>query len=114
MRVIKYLETRIDIDDITDVICADYNLMILEQLRKKYNGRCFKSVYILDILSIVRRGRILCKAKDLDGGMYVDIIFEASCQVYEKGEIIQKCQIIQIGDGGIFLAKSEHCFIKIK
>jgi hypothetical protein len=83
-------------------------------LKKKYNNICYKSVYILDILEITRRGNITCKNKELNGSVYVDVQFKADCLIYEKNEIIHNCKIVQISDKNIILAKSQHCAIQIK
>jgi DNA-directed RNA polymerase subunit E'/Rpb7 len=114
MKVIKFLETRVDITNINDMFCSDYNLMIINLLKKKFNNRCYKSVYILDILDIINRSSLNCKAKALDGFVYIDVQFKALCLLYEKGEIIHDCKIVQILSKNIILAKSAYCSIQIK
>lgn len=114
MHIVKVLETRIDLHDINDMFCADYNKNILEKLKIQYVGRCFKSMLILDILKIIRRSSPMSKNKVLDGSVYIDISFEVSGVVYEKEEIIHNCSIIQINDNGTMHAKSEHASIYIK
>ena len=114
MKIIKYLETRLNITNNNDIFCTDYENMIISLLKKKFINRCYKSVYIIDILSILRRGNINCQAKSLDGGLYVDVQFKAECIVYEKGEILQNCKVVQVTDKDIILAKSKHCSIQIK
>lgn len=114
MHIVKVLETRIDLHDINDMFCADYNKNILEKLKTQYVGRCFKSVYILDILQILRCSAPMSKNKVLDGSVYIDIAFEVSGIVYEKEEIIHNCSIIQINDNGTMHAKSQYASIYIK
>lgn len=88
--------------------------MALNLLKKKFINRCYKSVFILDILEIVNRSGLNCKAKALDGNVYLDVQFKALCLVYENGEIVHNCKIIQILSKNVILAKSEHCSIQIK
>lgn len=114
MKVIKVVETRVDIDDINDMFCSDYNSNILKKLKTLYTKKCFKSIFILDILRIVNRSALHCKNKVLDGGTYIDVSFEVSGIVYEKGEIIHNCKIIQINNNGTMHAKSEYASINIK
>lgn len=114
MKVVKFLETRIDISNINDMFCSDYNLMIINLLKKKFNNRCYKSVYILDILEIINRSNLNCKSKSLDGYVYMDVQFKALCLLYETGEIIHNCKIVQILSKNVILAKSEYCSIQIK
>ncbi len=114
MKIIKHLETRIDISDVNDMFCNNYNDMILNLLKKKFKNKCYKSVYILDIIEIIRRSKLHCKSKNLNGESYVDVQFSAECLIYEKGEIIHNCKIIQITERDIILAKTTFCAVHIK
>jgi hypothetical protein len=112
MIVTKLLESKLDIVDTNIIFCTNHNEMLLKLLRDKYNKRCFKSTFIINIERIVRRSNICCKGKVLDGTFYVDVLFEASCLVYEKGDIIQKCKIVEITDKKIS-AKSEFASLSV-
>lgn len=114
MKVIKIIETRINIDNINDMFCSNYNEKILQILKKLYIRKCFKSIYILDVNKIITRSDLHCKNKLLDGGTYIDISFEVLGVIYEKGEIIHNCKIIQINNNGTMHAKSEYASINIK
>lgn len=113
MRIIKHLETCLDIIDVNDIFCIDYRQMLLNMLKKKFVGRCYKSVYILDIIDITKRSSIDTCSKSLNGNCFVNVEFKADCIVYEKGEIIHNAKIIEINDA-VILAKSEYCSIQIK
>lgn len=114
MKLKKVLETRIDINNINDIYCSDYDKKILQILKDKYINKCFKSIYILDVLQIIKRSGLQCKNKVLDGHMYVDISFEVYGVLYEKGDIIHNCKIIQINANGAMHAKSEYASLHIK
>ncbi len=114
MKVIKLMETRLVINDINDMFCSNYDVMVLTLLKKNFNGRCYKSAYVLDIIKIITRSDLKCKSKSLDGYVYLDVQFEALCMLYENGEIIHNCKIVQILSKNVILAKSEHCSIQIK
>ena len=114
MLIKKILETRLDIANTNDIFCADYGKNALLLLKDKYTKRCFKSVYVLDVLHIIKRSAIHCKNKVADGSGYMDVTFEVSGIIYEKGEVIHNCKIIQINNNGIMHAKSEHASLFIK
>lgn len=114
MQIKKILETRIDVTNINDMFCADYNKNIIQILKTKYNKKCFKSIYILDILRITHRSKLNCKSKVLDGTTYIDVSFEVLGIIYEKGDIIHNSKIIQINNNGTMHAKSEYASIHIK
>ncbi len=113
MKVEKILEVRLDINDANNMFVQDYDKVFLEILKQKYKKRCYKSMLIIDIIKIIKRSKIYCKSKTLDGTLYVDIQFLASGIVYEQEEIIHKCKIIQIHSNGVMHAKSEYAAIQI-
>jgi hypothetical protein len=112
MKITKKLETRLDISS-KDMYCPDYNKNFMQILNTKYLNRCYKSIYITDILQILNRSPIHCKTKTLDGEAYVDILFEVSGIVYEEEEIIHNCKVIEILNDSM-IAKSEHASLQIK
>lgn len=114
MLINKVLEDRLDISDVNELFTSNYDGMILKNLAKKYKGKCFKSMLITDIVRIIRRGKIECKPKVLDGSAYVDVMFEVTGIVYEENEVIHNCKIIRIDSGtGTMHALSEHAVIQI-
>lgn len=114
MKVKNILETRLNIIEIKDIFCSDYDKNIMRLLKDKFVMRCFKSMYILDIIQIIRRSNMQCKNKVLDGSLYIDVSFEVSGIVYEKGDIVHNCKIIQIDNNNIMHAKSEYASLSIK
>lgn len=114
MKIKKVLETRIDVFNINDIYCSDYNKSVIQMLKDKFALKCFKSIYILDILRIVNRSTLQCKSKVLDGSVYIDVTFEVLGIVYDKGDIIHNCKIIQINNNGIIHAKSAYASLYIK
>ena len=114
MKVVKILETCLDIKDINDMFCSNYNEKMMQILKSKFKNHCYKSIYILDILRIVKRSELKCKNKVLDGDVYIHISFEVSGIIYEKGDIIHGCSIVQINNNGTIHAKSKYASIYIK
>jgi hypothetical protein len=114
MIVKKIFETRLDIKDINFIFCQNYNERIIAELTEKYKNVCFKSVYILEITKIIKKGEMYCKNKVLDGSTYMDITFEALGIVYEKGEILHNCKILQINNNGTMHAKGKYTSIYVK
>lgn len=114
MHIQKTIEVRLDIKNIDDIYCTHYNSNILKILKNKYNNRCYQSVYIIDVLEIIRRSALHAKDKVLDGTMYIDVSFKVSGIIYEKGEVIHNCKIIQVNNNGTMHAKSEFASIYIK
>lgn len=114
MKVSKIIETRLDISSIDNIFCSDYDKTILNLLANKFQNRCYKSVFITSIDKIIKRSKMHCKNKLLDGSIYVDIMFECTAIIYEKQEVIHNCKIIQINNNGIMHAKATNTSLQIK
>lgn len=114
MIVKKILETRLDIKDINFIFCQNYNERIISELKTKYVGVCYKSIFVLEILRVIRKSDMYCKNKILDGSTYMDVTFEVKGIVYEKGEILHNCKILQINTNGTMHAKGKHSSIYVK
>ncbi len=109
----KIIETRLDLDDVNEIFCKNYDDMLLTKLRNKFSKICYKSCFILDVKKIIDRSRIRCKNKVLDGSMYIDVVFLADVLIYETHEVIHNCKILKI-DNGIIHAKAENVALQIK
>ena len=115
MIIYKQIETRLDIINPNDLYCSNYNKMLLNLLNKKFLNRCYKSIYIIEIIKIVKRGSIIHTAKNLNGTSYIDLQFKIKGVVYEKNDIIHKCNYISsINNGENFLFENEYCNIITK
>ncbi|MGL5934905.1 MAG: hypothetical protein ACRCZI_04705 [Cetobacterium sp.] len=114
MKVRKILEDRLDIKNTEDMYSINPDEKVIQLLSKKYVGRCYKHVFITKITKIIKRSRFKSKQVTLDGTLYTDIQFEVDAIVYEKGDIIHNCKIVQINNDNTMLAKSEHVSIYVK
>jgi hypothetical protein len=112
MRTKKILESSINIDDPSDIFSNDQNAMIIQKLSDKYVNRCFSSCLVVNINKIIRRSYIYMK-ETLDGGAYMNVLFEADVIIYQKNEIISGCQIMKKETNGIIHLKSEYAGIQL-
>ncbi len=113
MKIVKAIHNTIDLKSVRDLYSPNYDQMILQKLKDKFVGVCFKSMYITEIKDIIYRTNFILKRKDLSGGATCDVIFNAAGIVYEKGEVIHNCEIIKIEEDGSMIAKNDIASIKI-
>jgi hypothetical protein len=119
MIIEKSIETRLDIEDSNTILTTDFQKVYIDLLNKKYKGRCFKSIFILDVLDILYSSEIRYRNKDITGYMYVDLVFLVRGLLYVRNEILFDCEIIKIdipvlSDSTIKInAKSEYASIII-
>ena len=53
MIITKVFDIIFNINNINDLFNKDINQTILNLLKKKYNGKCFLGVYIIDVIKII-------------------------------------------------------------
>lgn len=114
MKVKKVIEVRLDIKEPSDIYCANYDEKVIQLLAKKFVGKCYKSIFILKVNKILRRSAFKSKQIALDGSLYTDVQFEVDAIVYEKGDVIHNCKIIQINNNNTMHAKSKYASLYIK
>ncbi len=100
MRVKKVIPITVDVLDPTDVY-KPHMETALKLLKKKFHGgMCFSGCFIVDIISIVKASLPKSDKSRNDGRMLMDVIFEADCIVFVKGEIIPDVMITQFIQNG--------------
>ena len=112
MLIKKTIETSLDLNNPLDIFSINLNTIIINKLTDKYVNKCFNSCFILKINRIIRRSMIYMK-DSLDGGSYVNILFEVDAIVYTKGEIIHDVTIVKKEINGILHAKSKYAGIQL-
>lgn len=74
---------------------ADYNEFCLNELRRLYEGKCFRGKYISSIESIVERSSVVINAAPI-GTANVNVKFKAKTIVYPVGTILTNCVVSRI------------------
>jgi hypothetical protein len=93
MIITKTLEVGINIQNCISV-CTDMN-NILSILANDYEGKCFKSCYIVKIEKIVRTSRCMI-AQDVEPTFgTISVMFQATVIVYTPGEVINGCKVLK-------------------
>lgn len=92
----KILQHRLNINDINELYCKDYQKMRLAKLNKQFLGKCIHGILITRIVGIITSSQIHANSQLLDGSMHIDICFEVEGIIYMLNEIITDVQIIDI------------------
>lgn len=93
---------------------ASSDAVIMNKLRKVFEGKCYKSSLIIKILRIIRRSGIKPAQNLTDGSADVNVIFEAESIVYNDGDIITNCVVKNVERSGELICKSEYAAIHIR
>lgn len=90
MIIQKYFQVRITIPNPID-FCSDVDVNLKQQLISSYKNICYNNCYILEIGDIYNRSDCISNGDTC----YMDVNFEAKVIVYNKGDIITGCRIMQ-------------------
>jgi hypothetical protein len=93
MIITKVFDIIFNINNINDLFNKDINQTILNLLKKKYNGKCFLGVYIIDVIKIINRSLIESNQSNLNGSFNIFIQFEGNCIIYNTNEIIFNMEV---------------------
>lgn len=104
----KQLMCQLDTKDTSIFYSTSPDQKVMELLKHKYVGKCFKECYILDVLHIVERSPFLSDHERCGGTCVFDVAFVVKALIYEKDEVIPQAEVLEISeDGVIALATSE-------
>ena len=92
MLITKILETSINVDDPIDFI-ANKERHILNAL-KLYENHCYKGVYIIRIIKIIKASKCYMIKTNLDGNYNIDVQFEVEAEVYGKWDVLAGVDIL--------------------
>lgn len=97
-----------------ELYAADLNIVILDKLRKTFEGRCYKSSLISKILRIIRRSFVRPAQNHTDGSGSVNVVFEAEAVIYNEHDIITNCVVKNVERSGELICKIDHAAIHIR
>ena len=112
MKVIKHFETSIDITDI-EKLYQPLSIILMEELKAKYEGRCFKSSYVIEIKEITHYSSCEISTDHQQCIGLVDVMFSALVEIYTPGNIIPLCHLEIKRSNGEFIAKSNDAKIQL-
>lgn len=106
MLVERNLETALTLSDIEDIYCKDYAAMLLDRLRLIYQGRCFQSMMVEEVLELVRYSDFRCKSVKDDGSLVVHCVVRVRGVVFAVGEVIPDAQLVSSQNKSSLFAKA--------
>jgi hypothetical protein len=112
-RIHKQYETIVNLSPVENY-SSNSDLVIINKLRKVFEGKCYKSSLICKIIRIVRRGWIKPAQNLTDGSSDVNVTFEAESIIYNENDIITDCVVKNVERSGELICKSEYAAIHIR
>ncbi len=112
MRVTKIFETHMDISD-TEKLYQPLTVIVMEELKNKFEKRCYKSSYIIEIKEINHISQCEISTNHQQCIGMIDVMFTALVEIYTPGNIIPVCKLEIKRNNGEFIAESEDAQIQL-
>lgn len=110
MKIKKIIETGINVTDYIRVYSDVNNL--LDILRDKFVGRCFRECYITEIIRIIKASECMISTEPNPTHGTIHVILEVYAIQYYIGEIINGTQITK-REKNILMCKTDMCSISL-
>jgi hypothetical protein len=120
MKTNTQIEINLTIKDISSIYSKNFNIMIIQQIKELYEGRCMDNQYIVSIDSIVKRSLPNLIKRDLDAKIRIFVIVAATTIRYDKYDTITNMNINKIipkgkiGSYDLLECSNDHCKALIK
>ena len=112
MLIQKIIKGQMDTNDIKVIYASNHDEAILNLLKDRYQNKCFKSCYILD-LKIIRRSPLISNFDRAGGYYHFDYEMLVDGIVYDQYEVITDCKILAITSDGTTSMGSKYAAIGI-
>jgi hypothetical protein len=105
MIITKLIEVGINIQNCINIYTEDS--IILQILIDKYQGKCFASCYIKEIVRVVKIGECIINQDGLPTFGVIPVIFEVIAIVYTIGETINGCVVSHRDQNGVLVCDTD-------
>ncbi len=120
MKLLTQIELNLTISNINSIYTNDFNNMILQECKKKYENKCLDEQYIISINKVIKRSMSNLIHRDLDAKIRIYVIVEALVMRFDKYDVITNMivnKIIpknKIGIYDLLECSNENCKALIK
>src|SRR5579883_1448026 len=112
MKIIKIYETVINLS--AKEMYSGIDDVIMNRLKKRFEGKCEKNSLITKIIGIRKRSKCVMAKSRLEGDGDVNVQFIAESIVYNDGDILTGCEVQRIERGNRIICKNDMAVINIK
>lgn len=114
MIIIKTIQTKVHLDDSVLLYSGDIDSVIMDNLKQRFEGYCFMSCLILEILEIQQRSNFIFSRQRQDGSASCNVRVKVKGIVIKKHEMLHDCVVKKIDKDGHIICKNEHSAIYIR
>lgn len=100
--------TQIGSDKTEVLYSTNFPETLKAELTERYVGKCFKYCYIIQVLDIVRHSPVILEWNRNGGNCRIAVTFKVRAIIYDRGEVIPDCKIVEIMDNGKIILRSQY------
>lgn len=112
MKIIKIYETVINLS--ANEMYSNIDIIIMDKLRQRFEGKCEKNSLITKILGIEKRSKCQLAKSRLDGSGDVNVQFKSEAVIYNDDDILTGCEVQRIKRGNKIICKHDIAVVNIK
>lgn len=110
----KVINTKVDITDPILIYSSDINSVIIDKLKQRFEGKCYASCLILEVLEIIKKSNITFSREKQDSSASCSVMFRVKGIILKQNEIIHNCIVQKIHKEGHIICKNNHMAVYIK
>jgi hypothetical protein len=112
MKIIQSFDTSLDLSDVSKIY-RPLESSLLEEIKSRYEKKCYKSCYIIEVKEIIHRSSCEISTDHQQCIGKLNVIFTALVEVYTPGNIIPVCELQLKRNNGEFIAESADAKIHL-
>ena len=114
MIITKTIQTKVHIDDSALLYSGDIDAVVMDNLKQRFEGYCYMSCLVLDVLDIQQRSNFMFSRQRHDGSASCNVQFRVRGVVIKKNEMIHDCVVKKIDKDGHIICKNKYSAIYIR
>lgn len=99
----KTLETSVDLYKPADIYAVNVSAMLIDKLTARYVGKCYQSMLIQKIDSVLKYSETHLVDNRLDGAAFIDVQFVVEGLILIQGELLHGCKVVDITQSGVIV-----------
>ena len=114
MIIIKTIQTKVHIDDSVLLYAGDIDAVVMDNLKQRFEGYCYMSCLVLDVLEIQQKSNFVFSRQRHDGSASCNVQFRVRGIVIKKHEMLHDCVVKKIDKDGHIICKNKYSAVYIK
>lgn len=114
MIITKIFQTKVHIDDSWLLYSNDIDAVVMDNLKQRFEGKCYMSCLILEILEVQMRSNFIFSKHRQDGSATCSVRVNVRGIAIKKHEILHDCVVKKIDKDGHIICKNQYSAVYIK